>query len=98
MTAFWKEAPMNPHRIVVLSLVLSLSVLLTVTAQSPTSTRGKNGSTQERKPGDTPRGVEGVPIRQPESLQPQTGSVHQTIGDSSDKGSENIRLAVDLVV
>jgi len=31
-------------------------------------------------------------------LQPQTGSVHQTIGDSSDKGSENIRLAVDLVV
>ena len=44
---------MNPHRIVVLSLALSLSVLLTVTAQSPTNTRGKNGSAQERKPGDT---------------------------------------------
>ena len=90
---------MKPHRIVVLSLVLSLSVLLTVTAQSPTNARGKNGSAQERKPGDIQRdSVESAPRRQPESLQPTTGSVQQTIGNSSDKGSENIRLAVDLVV
>ena len=90
---------MNPHKIVVLSFALSLSVLLTVTAQSPTSTRGKNGTSQERKPVDTPRDVgEGIPRRQPEALQPQTGSIQQTIEDSSDKGSENIRLAVDLVV
>jgi Ca-activated chloride channel homolog len=88
---------MNPHRIVVLSLVISLSVLLTATAQSPTNTRGKNGSAQQRKPGDTPRdSVESVPRRG--NWQPQTGNVQQTIVDSSDKGSENIRLAVDLVV
>lgn len=90
---------MNPHRIVVLLLVVSSSVLLTATAQSPTNTRGKNGSAQERKPGDTPLdSVEGVPRRQTESWQRQSGNVQQTQGDSSDKGSENIRLAVDLVV
>jgi VWFA-related protein len=90
---------MNPHRIVVFWLVLSLSVLLTVTAQSPTNTRGKNGSTQEPKPGDTTRDkVESIPRRQPASGEPQAHGVQQTIGDSADKGFENIRLAVDLVV
>src|SRR6185369_4569996 len=89
---------MNLHRIVVLSLVLSLSVLLTVTAQSPTSTRGKNGGVQERKPGETPpESVQAAPHRQPAIGQSQQGSA-QTIGDSTDKGAENIRLAVDLVV
>ena len=90
---------MNPHRIVVLSLVLSLSLLLNVTAQSPTNTRGKNGSAQERRPEEIPRDtVESTPRRQLESRQPATGSIQQTPGDLSDKGTENIRLAVDLVV
>lgn len=90
---------MNPHRIVVLSLVLSLSVLLTVTAQSPTNTRGKNGSAQERKPVDASReNVEPAPRRLPEIAQPATGGVQQTIGDSSERAPDNIRLAVDLVV
>jgi len=89
---------MNPHRVVVLTLALSLSVLLTVTAQSPTNTRGKNGSTQERKPGDLPRdNAGGIPRPQPEMWQPQTVSGQQSIGDS-DRGADNIRLAVDLVV
>ncbi|MEK6322638.1 MAG: VWA domain-containing protein [Acidobacteriota bacterium] len=91
---------MNPHRIVVLSLVFTLTVLLTVTAQSPNNTRGKNGSTHERKSADTPRETgESVQRRQPDTLQPQrTGSIQQTIGDSPAGASENIRLAVDLVV
>ncbi|MEK6284982.1 MAG: VWA domain-containing protein [Acidobacteriota bacterium] len=92
---------MNPHRIAVLSLsiISTLSVLLSVAAQSPNNTpsRGKNGSTQERKLEDTKR--EGAQQQKPASLPLQnTGSIQQTMGDSPGGAGENIRLAVDLVV
>jgi VWFA-related protein len=91
---------MNPHRIAVLSISMSLTLAAwpAVIAQSPGNTppRGKNGSAQERKLEESKReGVrpqtESLPIQRSDSIQP--------ISSGSPRGdNENIRLAVDLVV
>ncbi len=91
---------MNPHRIAVLSISMSLTLAAwpTVIAQSPVNTpaRGKNGSAQERKLEETKReGVrpqaESLPIQRSDSIQP-------ILSDAPRGDNENIRLAVDLVV
>ena len=91
---------MNPHRTMLLSISMTLTLAAwpAVIAQSPGSTpaRGKNGSAQERKLEETKReGVrqqaESLPIQRSDSIQP-------ALSDSPRGDSENIRLAVDLVV
>ena len=90
---------MNPHRLVVLSLslILAVAALFTVAAQSPNKTpaRGKNGSAQERKLEDPKRDGQ-----QPEPQIPiqRTASIQPSFNDAPRGDSENIRLAVDLVV
>src|SRR6266496_5269328 len=97
----WKETHMNPHRKMLLSIsmILTLAALPAVIAQSPGNTpaRGKNGSAQERKVEETKR--EGVRQQQPESLPIQrSDSIQPNLSDSPRGDNENIRLAVDLVV
>jgi len=92
---------MNPHRIVVLSLslILTLPAWLTTTAQSPNNTpaRGKNGGVQERKLEAPKR--EAVRQQDPQNLQIQrTDSIQPALADSPRGDGENVRLAVDLVV
>ncbi len=91
---------MNPHRIAVLSISMSLTLAAwpAVIAQSPGNTpaRGKNGSAHERKLEETKReGVrpqaESLPIQRSDSSQP-------IVSDAPRGDNENIRLAVDLVV
>lgn len=92
---------MNRHRVVALSLslVVAAAVLITATAQSSTQTpaRGKNGSAQERKLEDAKNdGVQQqralrLPIQRNDSIQPAPS-------DPPRADSDNIRLAVDLVV
>ena len=95
---------MKPHRLVALSavVVLSSTFLFAVTAQSPNSAppRGKNGRTPESSAGEGKGKVaEGAIKPGQESSQRQgTDRVPQTIGDSTSVASENVRLAVDLVV
>ncbi len=95
---------MKPHRLVVLSavIVLSSTFLCAVTAQSPNSAppRGKNGRTPESSPDESKVKVgEGSLKPRPESSQRQeTDRVPLTIADSPSGASDNIRLAVDLVV
>lgn len=92
---------MNPHRTMLLSIsmTLTLAALPPVIAQSPGNTpaRGKNGSAQERKLEERKR--ESARQQQTESLPIQkTDSIQPTLSDSPRGDSENIRLAVDLVV
>jgi VWFA-related protein len=95
---------MKPHRLVALSavVVLSSTFLFAVTAQSPNSAppRGKNGRTPESSPGEGKGKVaEGAIKPGQESSQRQgTDRVPQRIGESTSVASENVRLAVDLVV
>jgi VWFA-related protein len=82
--------------------VLSSTFLFAVTAQSPNSAppRGKNGRTPESSAGEGKGKVaEGAIKPGQESSQRQgTDRVPQTIGESTSVASENVRLAVDLVV
>lgn len=92
---------MNPHRIVLLSssIVLVAAALFTVTAQSPntSSHRGKNGSPAETKPAEV-RQITG-PARQqiPGGLQEPSSNSERELPDSREP-TDNVRLAVDLVV
>jgi hypothetical protein len=100
---------MKPHGRVVVSFlaILALPPWLTTTAQSPSSTpvRGKNGGSQERKL-EGPRTM-GPTQQRSQTIQtaggdrdrtssPSTGV--QNVSDEPRGDSENIRLAVDLVV
>ena len=93
---------MKPHRLVVLSavIVLTSTFLFAVTAQSPNSApRGKNGRTPESSPEESKSKLGEGSLKPPESsLRRETDRVPQTIGDSPSGASDNIRLAVDLVV
>jgi VWFA-related protein len=91
---------MNPHRIVVLllSITLILASLLTVPGQSPNNppVRGKNGSTKERTLDDKRDAVQqqnadGAARQKADGIQPSAG-------DFSRPANDNIHLAVDLVV
>jgi VWFA-related protein len=104
---------MKFHRLAALSLYLIFvsQVWLSTSAQSPGSppARGRNGSAQQPKP-EAPTG-DGVSQRKPESVRIQTldNQDHKNTPlvtengrpirpDSSRLDSENVRLAVDLVV
>lgn len=91
---------MTPRRIVVLgmSIVFALASLLVATAQSPNNTplRGKNGSTQDQKTDGVRNAGE---ESKPGSIRlPRTQTIRQTAVDSIGEGTDNIKLAVDLVV
>ncbi|MFY9557603.1 MAG: VWA domain-containing protein [Blastocatellia bacterium] len=90
---------MSSHRIVALSssVVLVLTGLLTVPAQSPNNVpvRGKNGSINEPKRDDAR--VERIQPKAESSLQ-KTAIVQQVVSESPRVANDNIRLAVDLVV
>ena len=91
---------MNLHRIVVLSVgIITLVVCLTVDAQSPANLpgRGKNGSTQERRIEDAKR-ESAHPLNPDRQPTQRTDGIQPTSSASSAGDSENIRLAVDLVV
>jgi hypothetical protein len=93
---------MKPHRLVVLSaaILLSSTFLFAVIAQSPNSApRGKNGRTPASSPDEAKAKTSA------ETLKPNTEDSRQgteraldRIDDSPRAKSENIRLAVDLVV
>jgi len=88
---------MKPHRLVLLSalIVLSSTFLFAVIAQSPGgSPRGKNGKARESS-SDEPkaRTGEGSRIQSPRSATQQ-----QAEGTASQGSTENLKLAVDLVV
>lgn len=103
---------MKLHPMVVLSssVVLALHACLFVTAQSPNKApaRGKNGSVLERKLDGSER--DGLPKQKIDSLgiqpandspvtsRPGTAGIQPGIGDFPRGDSENVRLAVDLVV
>jgi Ca-activated chloride channel family protein len=104
---------MNPHRrVVVISFlaIFALPAWLTTTAQSPNSTpvRGKNGGGAQERRLEGPR-REGPTQQKSPSIQtaerdrdltssPTTGSVQPNVSDVPRGDSENVRLAVDLVV
>ena len=96
-----KEALMTPRRIVTIwmSTVFALSSVLVATGQSPNNTspsRGKNGSTQAQKMDGVKDGGNGV---KPESVRlPRIQTIRQDVGNSIGEGTDNIKLAVDLVV
>lgn len=101
---------MKLHRMVVLSLsvIFALQAHLTAAAQSPNNARGKNGSSQQRKL-DAP-GRNGLPQHKVESTRtltvenspatslPGASGVQPDLTGSPRGDSENVRLAVDLVV
>jgi VWFA-related protein len=90
-----------PHRSILLSssIVLAVAALFTATAQSPnaSSQRGKNGSSVDKKPLETkPRG-EVIQQPKPRALQEPGSSAEPELSESRE-ASDNVRLAVDLVV
>jgi VWFA-related protein len=94
----WKEAPMKPRRLLVLSTLLIALSSAIANAQSPVNqpARGKNGSTAERT-ADNIRQETGKPQKpaQP-ALQPSVDI--RPVSNEPVRAGENIRLNVDLVV
>ena len=89
---------MNPRRILALSIfILTLSDTV-ASAQSPVNqtTRGKNGSTGERRLDEIKS--EDVQPQKPMPQAPQTAAGIRSVSTEPTRAGENIRLNVDLVV